>query len=103
MPWIFLTFAGLLEIVWAVALKHSNGFTRLTPSLVMLAAMAGSLALLALAMRSLPLGTAYMIWTGIGAVGAFICGVLLFGEAVTGLRIAAAALIVAGMIMMKIA
>ena len=71
MPWIFLTFAGLLEIVWAVALKQSHGFTRLMPSLIMLTAMAASLALLALAMRSLPLGTAYMIWTGIGAVGAF--------------------------------
>ena len=103
MPWIILVIAGLLEIVWAVAMKQSQGFTRLTPSIVTLLAMFGSFGLLALAMRSLPLGTAYMVWTGIGAVGAFIFGVVFFGEDLSPTRIAAATLIVTGMITMKFA
>ncbi len=103
MPWIFLLFAGLLEIVWAVAMKQSAGFTRLWPTMLMGVSMIGSFGLLALAMRTLPLGTAYVIWTGIGAVGAFTVGILLLGEAVTATRILAAVLIIAGMITMKLA
>ena len=74
MPWVYLVVAGVLEIVWAVAMKQSDGFTRLIPSVITLAGMISSVGLLALAMRSLPLGTAYMVWTGIGAVGAFAFG-----------------------------
>lgn len=103
MSWVFLFFAGLLEIVWALAMKQSAGFTKLVPTLVMAVSMAGSFGLLALAMRTLPLGTSYMIWTGIGAVGAFIAGVVFLGEAVTVQRLIAAGLIVAGMITMKMA
>lgn len=103
MPWIFLLFAGLLEIVWAVAMKQSAGFTRLWPTAVMGVSMIGSFGLLALAMRDLPLGIAYMIWTGIGAVGAFSVGVLFLGEALTPARIAAAVLIVTGLVVMKLA
>lgn len=101
MPWVHLAFAGLLEIVWAFAMKQSMGFTRALPTLVMVAAMAGSFTFLAMALRSLPLGTGYMIWTGIGAVGAFAAGALFLGEAVTPLRAGAAVLLVAGMVMMK--
>ncbi len=103
MSWIFLLFAGLLEIVWAVAMKQSAGFTRLWPTAVMGVSMIGSFGLLALAMRTLPLGTAYVIWTGIGAVGAFLVGATFLGEALTPLRIGAAVLIVSGLIVMKIA
>ncbi|MFD0908470.1 DMT family transporter [Ruegeria arenilitoris] len=103
MSWIFLLFAGLLEIVWAVAMKQSAGFTRLWPTGVMGGAMLGSFGLLALAMRSLPLGTAYVLWTGIGAVGAFLVGVMFLGEALTPLRVIAATLIVSGMVAMKLA
>lgn len=103
MAWIVLLFAGLLEIVWAVAMKQSHGFTRLVPSLVTVAAMIGSVVLLALAMRTLPLGTAYTAWTGIGAVGAFLVGIMVLGEGVGALRLAAATLIVAGLVLMKVA
>lgn len=103
MAWVLLLIAGLLEVVWAFAMKESQGFTRLAPTLIMIAAMLGSFGLLALAMRSLPLGTAYMIWTGIGAIGAFVLGVWLLGEALTMQRVIAAALIVAGMVTMKLA
>ncbi|MFN7055018.1 DMT family transporter [Hyphomonas sp.] len=103
MSWVLLLIAGLLEIVWAAAMKQSAGFTRIVPTLIMLAAMPASFILLAMAMRSLPLGTAYMIWTGIGAAGAFIFGVIWLGEAVTPLRLAAAALIVSGIVLMKLA
>ncbi|CAD0185780.1 Quaternary ammonium compound-resistance protein SugE [Ruegeria sp. THAF57] len=103
MPWIFLLLAGLLEIVWAVAMKQSAGFTRLWPTALMGVSMIGSFGLLALAMRDLPLGTAYTIWTGIGAVGAFMVGVMFLGEALTAPRLVAAALIVAGLVMMKLA
>lgn len=102
MSWILLGLAGLLEIVWALAMKQSEGFTRPLPTLLMLVAMAGSFGLLALAMRDLPLGTAYTIWTGIGAVGAFIAGVVLLGETLTPLRAGAALLIVSGMVIMKL-
>ena len=103
MPWIFLLFAGVLEIGWAVAMKQSAGFTRLWPTAVMGVSMIGSFALLALAMRTLPLGTAYVIWTGIGAVGAFLVGIMFLGEAVTATRICAAVLIITGLITMKLA
>ena len=101
MAWSVLVFAGLLEIVWAVAMKQSHGFTRLVPSVVTIAAMIGSVVLLALAMRTLPLGTAYTVWTGIGAVGAFLVGIMVLGEG--ALRLAAATLIVAGLVLMKVA
>lgn len=103
MAWVYLFFAGVLEVVWAVSMKKSQGFTLLGPSLLTLIAMLASFALLAAAMRSLPLGTAYVIWTGIGAVGAFVVGITFLGETVTLPRLAAAGLILAGMIMMKIA
>ena len=103
MAWIVLVFAGLLEIVWAVAMKQSHGFTRLVPSVVTIAAMIGSVVLLALAMRTLPLGTAYTVWTGIGAVGAFLVGITVLGEGAGALRLAAATLIVAGLVLMKVA
>ncbi len=101
MAWIYLLLAGALEVVWAYAMKLSDGFTRPTPTIVMIVAMIGSVALLALSMRTLPLGTSYMVWTGIGAVGAFIMGVVFLGEAVTALRLAAASLIVIGLVLMK--
>ena len=102
MAWIALLLAGLLEILWAFAMKQSNGFTRLVPSLVTLGGMGASFALLSLAMRSLPLGTAYMIWTGIGALGAFAVGAIMLGEAVGPMRLIAAALILAGLLLMKL-
>ena len=88
MAWIALLLAGLLEIVWATSMKLSHGFTRLTPSLVTLVAMALSFWLLSVAMRTLPLGTAYAVWTGIGTVGTVLLGILLFGEAATAIRLA---------------
>ena len=103
MPWVYLVLAGFLEIIWAFSMKQSHGFTRVFPTLVMAVAMMGSFGLLALAMRHLPLGTAYMTWTGIGAVGAFIVGVTLLSEPVSLLRIVAALLIVSGLILMKYA
>ncbi|WP_037282644.1 QacE family quaternary ammonium compound efflux SMR transporter [Rubellimicrobium mesophilum] len=95
-------FAGLLEVVWAFSMKQSAGFTRLGPSVVTLVAMIASFALLSVSMRALPLGTAYTIWTGIGAVGAFAIGVLVLGEPASAARLAAAALIVAGLLLMKL-
>ena len=103
MAWISLMFAGLFEIVWATAMKQSHGFSRLGPSIVTLAAMFVSFGLLAWSMRTLPLGTAYTIWTGIGAVGAFLIGIAFFGGAVSPLRITAAALIVSGLVLMRVA
>lgn len=102
MAWIALTVAGILEVVWAYAMKLSQGFTKPIPSLVTGVAMIASFALLAWAMRSLPLGTAYTIWTGIGAVGAFLVGIMVLGEAASAMRIAAALLIVAGLVLMKL-
>ena len=103
MAWFALLFAGLLEVVWAFSMKQSEGFTRLIPSLITLFAMIASFALLSWAMRFLPLGTAYTIWTGIGAVGAFIMGIMFLGESASAMRIAAAGLIVSGLVMMKVA
>ena len=102
MPWIVLVCAGLLEIVWAVATKQSEGFTRLVPTLVSLVTMVASFALLAHAMRSLPLGTAYAVWTGIGAAGAFVIGIVAFGESANATRVLAASLIVAGIVLLKV-
>ena len=102
MAWIYLLIAGLLEVVWAFTMKQSAGFTRLVPSAITAVAMLASFALLAHAMRTLPLGTAYTIWTGIGAVGAFIVGVTVLGEALTPMRVLAALLIVAGLVLMKL-
>jgi quaternary ammonium compound-resistance protein SugE len=101
MAWIVLVAAGLLEVVWATAMKQSQGFARPGPTAVTLIAMLASVALLSAAMRTLPLGVAYMVWTGIGAVGAFAVGVLALGEAAGPLRLAAAALILAGLALMK--
>lgn len=103
MAWIYLVCAGFLEIVWAYAMKQSEGFTRLTPSVVTLVAMIASFGLLSLSMRTLPLGTAYVIWTGIGAVGAFIVGAAVLGEPLGLTRVVAAVLIISGLILMKIA
>ncbi|WP_109467752.1 DMT family transporter [Albibacillus kandeliae] len=102
MAWIYLVVAGLLEVVWSLLMKQSDGFTRLWPSIGTLVFMIGSFGLLALAMRSLPLGTAYTIWTGIGAIGAFGVGIAVLGEQVTPMRVAAAALIICGLILMKL-
>ena len=102
MAWIYLFIAGLLEIVWAFSMKQSEGFSKLTPTLITLVGMIASFWLLAVAMRSLPLGTAYTIWTGIGAVGAFIVGIVFLGEQVSAMRIAAAVLIVSGLVLMKV-
>jgi quaternary ammonium compound-resistance protein SugE len=99
--WVYLILAGILEIVWAFAMKQSDGFTKLAPTVVTLVAMLASFALLALAMRSLPLGTAYPVWTGIGAVGAFAVGIVLLGEHVNVMRASAAAMILGGLVLMK--
>jgi quaternary ammonium compound-resistance protein SugE len=102
LAWIFLLIAGLLEVVWAYAMKLSEGFTRPIPSVITIATMIASFALLSLAMRALPLGTSYTIWTGIGAVGAFLVGVVVLGEPMTLMRVGAAALIIAGLVLMKL-
>lgn len=102
LPWVFLILAGLLEVVWAFAMKQSDGFTKLQPTLITFIAMLISFWLLAVAMRSMPLGTAYVIWTGIGAVGAFVVGIALLGEPVTLGRIVAVMLIVSGLVLMKL-
>jgi quaternary ammonium compound-resistance protein SugE len=103
MAWIALFFAGLLEVVWAYFMKLSDGFTRPGPAIATFVFMFASFGLLAWAMRQLPLGTSYMVWTGIGAVGAFVVGVVLLGESASPMRIAAAGLIVAGISLMKLA
>lgn len=103
MPWFLLILAGLFEIGWAVGLRYSDGFSRLVPSALTVAAMAISLGLLGLALRSLPLGTAYAMWTGIGAVGTAIIGMLFLGETVSALRLLSIALIVVGLAGLKLA
>ncbi|MCK4100853.1 DMT family transporter [Acinetobacter radioresistens] len=102
MAWVVLILAGVFEIVWAYSMKLSEGFTRLTPSIITLFFMVLSFGLLAYAMRTLPLGTAYTIWTGIGAIGSFAVGIFILGEPVTAVRMFAAVLIVSGLILMKI-
>ena len=98
MAWIALVFAGLFEIVWASAMKQSHGFTRLWPSIITGVGMLVRFGLLAAAMRVLPLGTAYTILTGVGAVGAFVVGIMVFGEAKTAMRLLAAGLIISGLV-----
>ena len=102
MSWIILFFAGLFEVGWAVGLKYTDGFTRPLPTVLTIAAMAVSLGLLGLAMKELPLGTAYAIWTGVGAVGTVIAGIILFGESMALIRLASVALIITGLIGLKV-
>ena len=103
MAWFLLFVAGLLEVGWAIGLKYTDGFSRLLPSLFTLASMAASVILLGLALKSLPVGTAYAVWTGIGAVGTALLGIILLGEPAAMLRIASMGLIVAGIIGLKMA
>ncbi|KAB2325343.1 quaternary ammonium compound efflux SMR transporter SugE [Betaproteobacteria bacterium SCN1] len=103
MNWLVLFLAGMFEIVWAIGLKYSEGFTRPWPSLITLAAMAASFYLLAVALRTLPLGTAYAVWVGIGAVGTAIAGIILFHEAATPLKLVSLILVVAGIAGLKLA
>ena len=102
MAWSLLFVAGLLEIGWAIGLKYTEGFTRLVPSVLTLGSMLGSVVLLGLALKSLPVGTAYAVWTGIGTVGTALLGIVLFNEPATALRLACIALIVAGILGLKL-
>ena len=102
MAWIWLTLAGLLEVVWAIGLKYTEGFSRLWPSVITGAAMLGSIYFLALAVRTIPIGTGYAVWTGIGAVGTALLGVALFSESASLPRLACIGLIVAGIVGLKI-
>ena len=102
MPWIILFFAGLFEVGWAVGLKYTEGFTRPLPTTLTVGAMVISLGLLGLAMKDLPLGTAYAIWTGVGAIGTVIAGIILFGESMALFRLASVALIIAGLAGLKL-
>jgi quaternary ammonium compound-resistance protein SugE len=103
MAWVFLFIAGILEIGWAIGLKYTEGFTRLVPSGLTIAAMVGSVALLGLALRDLPVGTGYAVWTGIGTVGTAILGIYLFHEPASALRLGCIGLIVAGILGLKLA
>lgn len=102
MSWVYLLLAGLLEIVWAIGLKYTVGFTRLVPSVITIAAMIASVWFLALALRTIPVGTGYAIWTGIGAVGTAVLGIILFAEPATAARLVAIGLIVAGILALKL-
>ncbi|MBN9309448.1 MAG: quaternary ammonium compound efflux SMR transporter SugE [Devosia sp.] len=102
MAWVYLAGAGLLEIVWAIGLKYTEGFTRLVPSAITVGAMVASVALLGVALRDLPVGTGYAVWTGIGTVGTAILGMLLFNEPATALRLGCIVLIVAGIAGLKL-
>ena len=102
MSWVILFFAGVLEVMWAVGLKHSAGFTRLWPSVFTLTTMAGSVGLLGLALRHLPLGTAYAVWTGIGTVGTAVVGMIMLNEPAGALRLLSIAMIVAGIAGLKL-
>ncbi|MGQ2964893.1 quaternary ammonium compound efflux SMR transporter SugE [Methylophilus sp.] len=103
MAWVILVIAGLFEVGWAIGLKYTEGFSRLWPTVGTVTAMVISLGLLGLAMKTLPVGTAYAIWVGVGAIGTVILGMVLFGEPATPLRIASLVLIVAGIVGLKIA
>ena len=103
MAWIYLFFAGLFEIGWAIGLKYTAGFTRVLPTVLTVASMIISLALLGLALKALPVGTAYAVWTGIGATGTALLGIWLFGEPATALRLSCIGLIVAGIVGLKFA
>jgi quaternary ammonium compound-resistance protein SugE len=102
MAWAMLFVAGLMEVGWAIGLKYTEGFSRLLPSILTLACMAGSIVLLGVAVKTLPIGTAYAVWTGIGAVGTAILGIILFGDPATALRFACIGLIVAGIAGLKL-
>jgi quaternary ammonium compound-resistance protein SugE len=102
MAWVYLTIAGLFEIGWAIGLKYSDGFSKAVPSLLTVVAMAFSLWLLSLAMRTIPVGTAYAVWTGIGAIGVAVLGMVLFGESREFLRIFCLFLIIAGIVGLKL-
>ena len=103
MAWVFLGIAGLLEVLWAYMLKVSDGLSKPVEATIAVVAMIASFVVLSLAMKSLPLGTAYTIWTGIGAIGAFVIGIAVLGEAATAMRIGSAVLILAGIIGLKLA
>jgi quaternary ammonium compound-resistance protein SugE len=103
LAWVILFIAGLLEIVWAVGLKYTEGFTRLWPSVATGVALVGSMVLLGVAVRTLPLGTAYAVWTGIGTVGTAVLGIVLFREPATAMRLACIGLILAGIIGLRLA
>ena len=102
MAWLVLLVAGLLEVGWAIGLKYAEGFTRLVPSALTLVSMVGSVVLLGLALKTLPIGTAYAVWTGIGAVGTALLGIALFGEPATAARLACIGMIVAGIVGLKL-
>lgn len=102
MAWWVLVLAGLFEVAWAIGLKYTDGFSRLVPSALTLAAMAASVGLLGIAMKTLPVGTAYAVWVGVGAVGTALLGIALFGEAANAGRLISLALIVAGIVGLKL-
>ncbi len=102
MAWVYLGVAGVLEVIWALALKQSAGFSKPVEATIAIIAMIASFVVLSLAMKSLPLGTAYTIWTGIGAIGAFVLGVMVLGEAATPMRVGSAALILAGIVGLRL-
>ena len=102
MAWAILILAGVFEVIWAYSMKMSEGFTRLTPSVVTIVFMILSVVLLCISMRTLPLGTAYTVWTGIGAMGSFILGIMVLNEPMTAMRMIAAVLIVSGLVLMKL-
>ncbi len=102
MAWYILFIAGLMEVGWAIGLKYTEGFSRLVPSVLTLAAMTASVLLLALALKTLPVGTAYAVWTGIGAVGTALLGIVLFGDPATAARLGSIGLIVAGIVGLKL-
>lgn len=103
MAWVLLLVAGLLEVGWAIGLKYTEGFTKVWPSVLTLSAMTGSVVLLGIAMKSLPVGTSYAVWVGVGAVGTAILGIILFGESANAGRLVSLGLIVAGIVGLKLA
>jgi quaternary ammonium compound-resistance protein SugE len=103
MAWLLIVIAGVFEMVWAVGLKYSDGFSRLIPSVLTVAAMAASIGCLGIALKSLPVGTAYAVWTGIGAAGTAVLGIYLFEEPATLLRLGSIALVVAGIVGLRLA
>ncbi|SEO79932.1 DMT family transporter [Acinetobacter sp. yr461] len=102
MAWAILILAGVFEIIWAYSMKMSEGFTRLTPSIITVVFMILSVILLSISMKTLPLGTAYTVWTGIGAIGSFLVGIFFLNEPIGAMRMIAAVLIVSGLVLMKI-
>lgn len=102
MAWAILILAGIFEVIWAYSMKRSEGFTQLTPSIITIIFMLLSVILLSISMRTLPLGTAYTVWTGIGAIGSFILGIMVLNEPMTTMRMLAAVLIVSGLVLMKL-